>query len=85
MVMFWSVKLFLGVYEWVHFYTHSEGIAVGVTLRMWSSIMIGLVCALGGRFLINLVIFFCALISGWMYVLLLSLVPQTAVLRMRWG
>ena len=23
-IVFWSVQLFLGVDEWVHFYTHSE-------------------------------------------------------------
>ena len=44
-------------------------------LRMRSSVMSGRVCVLGGSFLMSLMIIFCVLIRGCMYVFLWSDVP----------
>ena len=52
---------------------------------MLSSIISGAVCTLGRRFLISLMIFFCVMMSGWRYVLLLSFDPQMEIPLMRCG
>ena len=52
---------------------------------MLSSIIIGAVCVHGGRFFRSLMIFFCVLMSGWRYVLLLSFDPQMEIPLMRCG
>ena len=54
-------------------------------LRMRSSVMSGRVCVLGGSFLMSLMIIFCVLIRGCMYVFLWSDVPQMEMLLMRCG
>ena len=53
-------------------------------LRMRSSVMSGRVCVLGGSFLMSLMIIFCVLTRGCMYVFLWSDVPQMEMLLMRW-
>ena len=47
--------------------------------------MIGFVCDRGGRFLMILRIFFCALMIGSMYVFVRSLVPHTVIAPIRCG
>ena len=54
-------------------------------LKILSSVMMGLVCALGGRFLRSLMIFFWMMLRGCMCNFLLSDVPQMEMLLMRWG
>ena len=54
-------------------------------LRILSSVMMGLVCVLGRTFLMSLMIFLCMMWSGWMYVLLVSDVPQMEMLLIRCG
>ena len=54
-------------------------------LRMRSSVMSGRVCVLGGSLLMSLMIIFCVLIRGCMYVFLWSDVPQMEMLLMRCG
>ena len=54
-------------------------------LRILSFAMMGLVCVLGRTFLMSLMIFLCMMLSGWMYVLLVSDVPQMEMLLMRCG
>ena len=54
-------------------------------LRILSSAMMGLVCVLGGRCFMSLMIFLCMVLSGWMYVFLVSDVPQMEMLLMRCG
>ena len=54
-------------------------------LRILSSVMIGFVCDRGGRFFMILMIFFCALMIGCMYVFVRSLVPQTVIAPIKCG
>lgn len=56
-----------------------------VRLRILSSVMRGLVCVRGCMFLMSLMIFFCILMRGWMYVLFLFGVPQIEMFVMRCG
>ena len=50
---------------------------------MLSSFMMGLVCVLGGRFLMSLISFFCVLMSGCVYVFVVSSVPHMVMDPMR--
>ena len=54
-------------------------------LRICSSCISGFVCVRGGRFIMILIIFFCVLVSGCMYVLAEFSVPHTVMVPMRCG
>ena len=56
-----------------------------VKFSSFSSVISGLVWVLGGRFFISLMIFFCILISGCIYVLFGSEVPQIVIFPIRCG
>lgn len=55
------------------------------TVSRLSSRMMGLVCVLGGTFLMSLVIFFCILIRGWSWVLVGLSVPHTEIAPIKCG